>query len=97
MELIKGQIYKWHQSHIFMYNGIADKKSTYDVCKALYYLYGNSLHYQSDNFCSKNGVIEATLEEQHWLEECIKHNKFIDYNDAMKTFNKTTNLILYTL
>lgn len=31
-------------------------------------------------------MIEATPEEKHWLEECIKADKFVSYEEAMKTF-----------
>lgn len=30
---------------------------------------------------------DATPQEKHWLEECIKQNKIIPYQEAMKTFN----------
>jgi hypothetical protein len=33
-----------------------------------------------------NEFYEATPEEKHWLEECIKADKFISYEEAMKTF-----------
>lgn len=28
----------------------------------------------------------ATFEEKHWLNECIKQNKFIEFDEAMKSF-----------
>lgn len=51
----------------------------------------NSLD-QFDNYskewCTSSIVTlrESTLGEKHWLNECIKANKFISYEEAMKTF-----------
>jgi hypothetical protein len=53
----------------------------------------NSLD-QFDNYskewCTSSIVTlrESTLGEKHWLNECIKANKFISYEEAMKTFTQ---------
>lgn len=31
---------------------------------------------------------EATLEQKHWLNECVRLNKFVSYDEAMSTFVK---------
>jgi len=53
----------------------------------------NSLD-QFDNYskeCCTSSIVtlrESTLGEKHWLNECIKANKFISYEEAMKTFTQ---------
>lgn len=47
------------------------------------------------NMLFNNGIFtnevtrEASPEETHWMEECIKHGIFISFDDAMKTFPKS--------
>lgn len=47
------------------------------------------IFFKSGNF-NKGFLIfsETTPEEKHWLEVCIKVNKFVSYEEAMKTFKK---------
>lgn len=42
--------------------------------------------FKSDWHLSYNNMREATPEEKHWLETCIKADQFVSYEDAMKTF-----------
>ena len=46
----------------------------------------NKLFYGGNFNGSNNQFFEATPEEKHWLETCIKENKFVSYEEAMKTF-----------
>ena len=58
-------------------------------------------YWNSNNFTKL--MTEATPEEKHWFETCIKEDKFVSYEDAMKSFKpefvlpekwciKTTNM-----
>lgn len=84
-----GEIYYWEgaDSFINMFNG---RDLNHNI---LYYIYAdkedhlNKLHEISDNKSPTN-IRKATLEEEHWLLECIKHKAFIDYDTAMTTFIK---------
>lgn len=42
--------------------------------------------FRSDWLLSYKNMREATPEEKHWLETCIKADKFISYEEAMKSF-----------
>lgn len=52
---------------------------------------------KNKNIFSKNGAgsfrgevtREASPEETHWLEECIKFYDFVSYIDVMQTFPKS--------
>jgi len=80
-DLIIGEIYKSTTgSHIFKYvdkngsdNFYCNNRSNFGKEKATV---GKGL----DN------IINATPEEKHWLEECIKLDKFITFEEAMKSF-----------
>ncbi len=54
-------------------------------------IYINSIRYRKaytpTNNCSVDKNIRlATEEETHWLNCCIENNKFIEFEEAMKTF-----------
>jgi hypothetical protein len=51
------------------------------------YLY-NTIFYpnKGENLRDPVSILEATPEEKHWLETCIKAYKFVSYDEAMKTF-----------
>ena len=42
--------------------------------------------FRCDWFLDYSNIREATPEEKHWLETCIKADKFVSYEEAMKTF-----------
>ena len=42
--------------------------------------------FKPDWHLSYNNMREATEEEKHWLETCIKADEFVSYEEAMKTF-----------
>ena len=42
--------------------------------------------FRSDWYLSYTDMREATPEEKHWLETCIKDAQFVSYEEAMKTF-----------
>jgi len=80
-DLIIGEIYKSTRgSHIFKY---VDKNGSDN-------LYCNDRNkFGKKNATVGNGldnITNATSEEKHWLEECIKADKFIEYDEAMKSF-----------
>jgi hypothetical protein len=57
----------------------------------------NNLFYGKDNLAAMKGYNEkpdrhATLEEKHWLDECIRLNKYISKEEALKTFNQIDKL-----
>jgi hypothetical protein len=62
-------------------------KKTNNLKKCYNISHYNIFHVKTGNF---NTIIktflETTPEEKHWLETCIKANKFISYEDAMKSF-----------
>lgn len=80
-KLIEGQIYK------------ASNESLTFIMKATKDL-NNVVNIPSYNELMKNGnfngsyltFINATPEEKHWLNTCIKLDKFITFEEAMKTF-----------
>jgi hypothetical protein len=51
-------------------------------------IYDNNTYlYRNGNFSDiPFNFYEATPEEKHWLEECIKADTYISYEEAMKTF-----------
>jgi hypothetical protein len=62
-------------------------KITNNMCSCFNIYSYNKFLYRNGNFSSISlNFYEATLEEKHWLEECIKADKFISYEEAMKTF-----------
>ena len=84
-DLKEGEIYKQLDfDYIFLYN----KNETSDSFND-----GTAISATSPRYCKRwtaNGfekdMIEATPEEKHWLETCIKANEFVSYEEAMKTF-----------
>lgn len=51
----------------------------------------NNVHskkFENEGGFSGENLREATLEEQHWLEVCILSNKYIEKDEAMKTYVK---------
>ena len=81
-ELIIGEIYKSTlYNHIFKYldkNGDKNPNisKTYNVFNKDLATIGNGL----------GNIINTTSEEKHWLNCCITANKFITFEEAMKTF-----------
>lgn len=64
-----------------------------------YYLstYENGNSFKRSTPWLRNRTIQkSTPQEKHWLNECIKANVFIPFEDAMKTF-KNRFLIYETL
>ena len=84
-DLKEGEIYKQLDfNYIFLYN----KNETSDNFND-----GTAISTTGPRYCRKwsaNGfikpMVEATEEEKHWLETCIKANQFVSYEEAMKTF-----------
>ena len=84
-DLKEGEIYKQLDfDYIFLYN----KNETYNSFND-----GTAISTTDPRYCKRwsandfeKDMIEATPEEKHWLETCIKENKFVYYEEAMKTF-----------
>ena len=78
-ELIEGEIYVFDNKFINkIQNGHLNIKCWISIPGE--YFYNKSSNNQTNN------IINATSEEKHWLETCIKENKFVSYEEAMKSF-----------
>jgi hypothetical protein len=78
-ELIEGEIYVFDNKFINkIQNGHLNIKCWISIPDE--YFYKNSSNNQTNN------IINATSEEKHWLNEAIKLDKFITFEEAMKTF-----------
>ena len=81
-ELIIGEIYKSNKyNHIFKYQSINGNTNINIGC--------NYRHFSRDSATigqGLNNITNATSEEKHWLNEAIRLNKFITFEEAMKTF-----------
>lgn len=49
-------------------------------------LSSHELYFLSNNWSCNKNIRLATANEKHWLNECIRLNKFITKQEAMKTF-----------
>lgn len=80
-DLINGEIYKANNhigSYIF--------KATNDL-RNIINISSSKMLFKDGNVNVKSLIfLEATPEEKHWLETCIKEDKFVSYEEAMKTF-----------
>jgi len=78
-ELIEGEIYVFDNKFINkIQNGHLNIKCWISIPGE--YFYKKSSNNQTNN------IINATSEEKHWLNTCIKQDKFITFEEAMKTF-----------
>ncbi len=78
-ELIEGEIYVFDNKFINkIQNGHLNIKCWISIPDE--YFYKNSSNNQTNN------IINATSEEKHWLNEAIRLDKFITFEEAMKTF-----------
>ena len=81
-ELIIGEIYKSNKyNHIFKYQSINGNTNINIGC--------NYRHFSRDGATigqGLNNITNATSEEKHWLNTCIEQDKFITFEEAMKTF-----------
>lgn len=84
--LIEGKIYKVYQQKEFKYLVKKDNGNNY-ICLNPRKLENSFL---SKGFISSTSYDYelATPEESHWLEECIKANKFIPKEEALKSFKQ---------
>ena len=80
-ELIKGEIYKHDNGNLVRCDIIVDNS-----------INGNHLSGYQEGFKQTGGNFYigtfklATSEEKHWLNTCIEQDKFITFEEAMKTF-----------
>lgn len=84
-ELIKGEVYRHENENLVQY--LFDSNDTQ--------IHGYFIGDKRNVFRNYNDTISkftinklklATPEEKHWLESCITANKFIEFDEAMKTF-----------
>lgn len=99
MKYIKGEIYTSHSgdNRVFVWKcrgGIYEYSHrifAYDYltdCRGLEYRKRNDTHgYPITRF--------PTPEEKHWLEQCIKLDKEVSYQEALKTFKGTPIYEIY--
>lgn len=83
-DLIKDEIYKHENGNLVKYQFDGDIN---DKIKGSYI--GHNADYFSRDPTSNftiSSLILATQEEKYWLEECIKVDEFITFEEAMKTF-----------
>jgi len=80
-DLIAGKYYRFDYDDSFGI-GICLKNGS-KCCKPIIY---SSKSYYSINTPCVNKITEADKKEIHWLNEAKKANKFIPYEEAMKTF-----------
>lgn len=90
-DLVEGEIYFDNRGYIFKYGKRINKKIGY-----AYYIDCNTNHYYKchDSIHNGNEVIGiqlATLQQKYWLNECIRLDRFITKEEALKTFNNIKN------
>lgn len=84
-DLKEGEIYKQLElNYIFLYNKNETNNSFNDGTAICTYAPRYCKRWSGNGFIAP--MIEATPEEKHWLKECIKADKFVSYEEAMKTF-----------
>lgn len=76
--LIKGEYYKCGTTNIFIW-GINDSS---------FHLGNNCTTFSVGGGNFSNAERLATDEERHWLNMCIEANKYIEYEEAILTFNQ---------
>jgi len=81
-ELKEGEIYTHTNGNIVKYETL---NSFNKVCGIHIGGNKNNLNYNNGNFTIKELKL-ATSEEKHWLNECIKLDKFITFEEAIKSF-----------
>ena len=81
-ELIKNEIYTHLNGNIVRYENL---NSLNKVCGIHIGGFKSDLYYNNGNFNIKELKL-ATSEEKHWLNSCITADKFITFEEAMKTF-----------
>ncbi len=83
-DLIIGEVYKHENGNLVKYQFDGDIngkiKGSYIGNNA------NKFYKQPDNNFTISCLKLATPEEKHWLNTCIEADKFISYEEAMKTF-----------
>lgn len=89
--LVEGEIYKTQSEYSDCYHVYKFKSVKGNMIQASNYIFiSNTIdsHYtkNSERFSTSNKNLETTSEEKHWLNECIRLDKFITKKEAMKTF-----------
>lgn len=86
-ELIKGEIYK-NTNNDIIFKCLNDKTS-----QGVGFRIINKCFVKNNWFSSNLEYLLATPEEKHWLNTCIEQNKFITFEEAMKTFTVEEKVI----
>ena len=82
-DLIKEEIYKSSNGHIFKYKDEVSDKNLVLTRNNNYDKSGATI-----NLGLESPFSIPTSEEKHWLNECIKADEFIPKEEAMKSFNQ---------
>jgi hypothetical protein len=87
-ELQEGEIYSCYHKNVSK-NNKSIFKATKDNKNVNRVTYELTSFFKSSNYSYGLSDIQiATFKEKHWLNECIKADKFISYEEAMKTFKE---------
>jgi hypothetical protein len=77
-DLVAGKIYRHKNGTIVKWNGLNGGNHINPFRK--------TLNVATSGSYPGNDLYESTPEEKHWLETCIKEDKFISKEEAMETF-----------
>lgn len=89
-ELIEDEIYHYVYNNIHKY--ILKYNKSYIYIRDNKHESGKFTNITNNLALIGNDIRLATSEEKHWLLECEKANKFINKEEALKSFNKPTEL-----
>lgn len=92
-DLIQGEVYKHYNGNLIKFQEYSSKTTIIGE-----YLGDSCSFYVSyyDSSFTISNLSVTSPEEKHWLEECIKLNKFISKKEALKTFIKKSKFISET-
>jgi hypothetical protein len=89
-DLIEGEYYVYDYIHYYAIGKCLKSSSTHAACiggEDTNYNGGNSL-WRDNSFTGAKKFRLATLEQKHWLNVCIEADKYIPYEEAMKTYTE---------
>lgn len=87
-DLKDGEIYSHSNGNIVKYESIVRENTTIVNGKYIGGIKGCRNYKTIGGAFIVSELKEATPEQKHWLEVCIQHDKFVEYDEAIKTFAK---------
>lgn len=87
-DLKDGEIYSHSNGNIVKYESIVRENTTIVNGKYIGDIKGCRNYKTIGGAFIVSELKEATPEQKHWLEVCIQHDKFVEYDEAIKTFAK---------